>query len=84
MSLRSLVLFTPDGKATPVMMGQWRQRDAAQPIQASAVVLEPDRSAKPWFRGLWAKAFPDRDPLPFGALAERDGTATQRFWDVFE
>lgn len=81
---RSLVLFSPDGKATLELMGQWRQRGGLQPIPQVVEVLEQDRSAKLWFRGLWAKAFPDRQPLPFGPLAERDGRGTAAFWDVFE
>lgn len=83
MTIRSTVLFTPDGKPSPGLFRLWRQQGAAQPLQVNAVLLEQDLSATRFFRGLWQKAFPTRQSLPFGPLGTKAGTATDDFWEVF-
>lgn len=82
MSARNAPLFD-GGKPTLTLRLQWAQKGALQPIVSGLSVLEEDRSATRSFRLLWSKAFPSRDPLPFVALAEKDGRGSQAFWDVF-
>jgi hypothetical protein len=81
MSLRRAVLFEGD-KASLILRLQCAQKGALQPIMASARMLEKDRSATPYMRAWWEKAFPDRERLPFGPIANADGTGTDKFWDV--
>lgn len=83
MSSRSVPLFDREGRPTPFLMAQWRQRSAAQPLYAGTRYLDTGRAGLPVLRGLWAVAFPLRDPLPHAPLANSDGTGTQRWWDVF-
>jgi hypothetical protein len=79
-SLRNAALW--DGRrATPILRGQWVQRAAATPLP-TCELLEQDYTATRHFRGLWATAFPTRDPLPLAPLSNKDGTGTQAFWDV--
>lgn len=84
MSLRSVPLFDRQGRATPYLMAQWRAKGGAQPLQAATVYLDAGKAALPILRGLWSKAFPTRDFLPFAPLVDAEGLPTQRFWDVFE
>lgn len=84
MSIRSVPLFDRQGRATPFLLAQWRAKGAIQPLQAATVYLDAGKAGLPVLRGLWAKAFPDRDFLPFAPLANSDGTGSQRWWDVFE
>mgnify|MGYP000844020998 FL=1 len=81
--MRSLVLFTPEGLGTPQLFGQWRQKGGLRPLQAHAVLIERDRTASVYFQQVWRAAFPGREPMPREAVANRDGTGTDRFWDVF-
>jgi hypothetical protein len=78
--LHRLILWD-DGKPTPLHRAQWVKRGGLQQLRAEVVYLEPDRSAKREFRSLWVKAFPGR-PLPFGALANEDGKATDDYLDA--
>lgn len=82
MSIRSAALF--DGRRpTLTLRLQWAQKGALQPIVSGLDILEQDGSAARSFRLLWSKAFPDREPLPVVALAEKDGRGSSAFWDVF-
>jgi hypothetical protein len=81
MSLRVAILFA-DGKASPILRSQCVQKGALEPL-LTLPLLETDRSATTYFRRWWQAAFPDRDRLPFGPLAEADGRGTVAFWDVF-
>ncbi len=83
MSLRSVPLFDREGRPTPFLMRQWAQRGALQPLYAGTRYLDTGKAGLPVLRGLWAVAFPTRDPLPLAPLANSDGTGTQRWWDVF-
>jgi hypothetical protein len=83
MSLRNAVLFE-DGKPSLVLRLQTAQKGALQPIAQGAVMVEQDRSASRYMRLWWAKAFPNREPLPFGPVATEDGRGSDAFWDVFE
>ena len=80
---RNTVLFTPEGKATPGMLRLWTAKGALQTIAIAAPILEPDRSAKPHFRNLWVLAFPTRDVLPFGPIADKAGIGSDQFWERF-
>ena len=84
MSHRPVVLFTPERKATPLFMAAWRHEGGLQPILSGVELLDENLSAKPTFRGLWRRAFPDKQPLPLGPLANKDGRGSDAFWDVFE
>lgn len=84
MGLRSIPLFDRMGRPTPFLMAQWAKKSALEPLQARIIYLEPDRSANRLLRALWASAFPTRQPLPFGPVADADGTGTDAWWDVFE
>lgn len=82
MSIRRAVLFDGE-KAGRILRLQCAQKGALQPIMAGAGLLEKDRSATPYMRAWWEKAFPTRERLPYGPLANPDGTGTDKFWDVF-
>lgn len=81
--MRAVVLFTPEGLGTPQLFGQWRQKGALRPIQAYAVLIDRQGGASAHFRQAWKAAFPGREPMPLDAVANRDGTGTDAFWDVF-
>jgi hypothetical protein len=82
MTIRNAAMF--DGpRPTLALRMQWAQKGALQPIVSGLDILEQDRSATRSFRLLWAKAFPDREPLPYAALAEKDGKGSIAFWDAF-
>ena len=81
MSSRSNPLFDRAGRPTPFLMAQWRQKGAAQPLQARVGYLGLERAAEPHFRALWRSAFPNRQALPNEPLAERDGRGTDVFWE---
>jgi hypothetical protein len=81
MSARNIPLFDAAGRPTPFLQAQWRQREAAQPLQSRVPHLEADRTATPQFRTLWRVAFPLRQALPKEALADREGRGTDVFWD---
>jgi hypothetical protein len=81
MSKRSIPLFDRQGCPTPFLMAQWRQREAAQPLQSRVAYLQADRTATPSFRTLWRIAFPLRQALPTEPLADREGRGTDVFWD---
>ena len=81
--MRKATLFESDGKASGLLLAQWRRRDPAKPLQARIQLA--DRSGVPttYFEAIWRAAFPDRRPLP-AKVAERDGRGTDEFWDVFQ
>lgn len=83
MSLRDNPLWTPQRTPTPFLLAQWRQREPAEPLQSRTAYLDAAWQATAVFRGLWRVAFPDREPLPSGPLADRRGVGLARFWDVF-
>ena len=83
MTIRLGRLFEADGSATPLMFGLWRQKGALQALRPGVALIEQDRSGTRFFRSLWAVAFPTRDPLPFEAIAEPDGTGSEVFWERF-
>jgi hypothetical protein len=82
MSLRSAPVFDADGKGTPFLFGQWRRKAPLQPIQSGCVLTREGRPTT-YFAALWRAAFPTREPLP-DQIAQKDGTGTARFWDVFD
>lgn len=77
--LHRMILWN-NGRPTPLFRAQWNRLGAAQPLR-DVVCLEPDRSASRHFRGLWEKAFPARDPLPYGPLSTEDGYGTNALLD---
>jgi hypothetical protein len=77
------ILFTPTGKAAPMLLAFWRAREPLQPLQAAVELLNADATGNESFRRAWQGAFPDRDPLPTEPLAERDGRGTEALWTVF-
>jgi hypothetical protein len=83
MSVRALPLFVSDGRGAPLLFAQWVTKGAAQPILSGLRLVDETGFATPGFRSLWAKAFPTRPPLPQGAVARKDGAATDEFWFVF-
>lgn len=83
MSIRSTVLFTPEGRAAEGLFRLWRQQGATQPLQVGARLIEEDRSATRFFRALWGAAFASRDSLPLAPLANPDGTGSDVFWERF-
>lgn len=82
MSIRRAVLFLPTGKGSPLLFAQWRVRTPAVPLQSRAVLIESGQASR-YFRDTWTRAFPSREPLPQGKIAEVDGTGTDAFWKVF-
>lgn len=83
MSLRKLVLFREDGKGTQHFFGQWRRKAPLRPIQSRAVLVDGGLATR-YFRELWTVAFPTRERMPDDPIANKDGTGTDRFWDVFD
>lgn len=80
MSIRSARLFDSDGKGTPLLFGQLRQRMPLQPVQSRAVLVEQGLATR--YFAQWAKAaFPTRDPLPADRIADRLGVGSDRLWD---
>lgn len=80
MSLRNSPLFDREGKGTPLLFAQLRQRVPVEPVQARAVLVE-DGFATRYF-AQWARAaFPSRDPLPADRISDRLGIGSSRFWD---
>jgi hypothetical protein len=82
MSVRSIPLFGPGGVPTRFLVRQWTQRDPLQPLRLLPM-LAKDRTALPVFRAVWTKAFPTRQSLPPGPLADDVGRGTDAFWSVF-
>jgi hypothetical protein len=82
MSIRNVVLFTPGGQATPTLFLQWRMREPAKYIRPAAILVDGGMATR-YFRELWRLAFPDRRDMPLEPVANKDGTGTERFWDVF-
>lgn len=77
------VLFTSEGKPTPLLLAFWRDRAPVVSLQAAGALLASDRTASDLFRSQWRAAFPNREPMPVDAIAERDGRGAVAFWDVF-
>jgi len=82
-SLRNNPLWTAERKPTPFLLAQWRDKAALEPLQSRVAYLDEQRRATPVMRGLWAAAFPSREPLPLEPIADRQGVGSSRFWDVF-
>lgn len=82
MGLRSVRLIDEAGKPTPFFMAQW-QKTATEPLQSRTRYVEPDLTATPLLRALWAKALPSNPHLPSGPLFDADGKGLDVFWDVF-
>lgn len=77
------MLFRPDGFGAPLFFAQWRDRLPRVALQTGAQLVEQDGSATNYLRSTWRAAFPDRSPLPFERVANKDGTGTDLFWQVF-
>lgn len=82
MSIRSAVLFKPNGRGTPLMFARWNARMPLVAIQGGALLVDGGIS-QPYFRRVAASAFPARRALPEKA-ANADGTGTTEFWDWLE
>lgn len=72
-------IYFEDGAATVFLRGQFRAKGALRAIPAGLVCVDADGHATGGFRGLWRVAFPDRSPLPLGAIAFPDGSGTPGF-----
>lgn len=83
MSVRSVPLFTKEGRGTPLMFAQWVRRGPLQPINTALRLVTEEGLPTIEFRGLWVRAFPSRPPLPQGPVARDDGAATDAFWFLF-
>jgi hypothetical protein len=83
MGLHSIRLFNPDGTGTLFLNAQWQAKAALQPFQTRNPLVERDGAATRYFASIWRLAFPDRDPLPYGPIADAEGRGSDRFWDVF-
>lgn len=83
MSLRSSPLFDKDGLGNPLLFGQLRRRMPAQPLQSRAVLVK-DGLATEYFAKWWRVAFPNREQLPKEMIADREGLASDRFWDLLD
>lgn len=83
MGLRSIPLFDRMGRPTGFLMAQWAKKAALDPLQARVSYVDKDRTANRALHGLWASAFPLREPLPQTEIVETDGTGTPLFWDRF-
>ena len=83
MSLRSSPLFDAEGKGAPLLFGQLRRRMPLQPVQSRAVLVDGGM-ASAYFEAWWRSAFPTREPLPKEPIARKDGTGTDRLWDLFD
>jgi hypothetical protein len=79
MSIRSAVLFKPDGRGTPLLFARWNARMPRRPIQAPAILVDGE-IATAWFHDVASAAFPTRKALP-QKCANPDGTGTSEFWD---
>lgn len=75
-------MFLPNGKGSPLLFAQWRTKGAVQPIQSAAILVDGGLATR-YFSSLWSASFPTRNPLPKAPLVNRDGTATDAFWEVF-
>lgn len=81
MSIRKAILFLPNGKGTGLMLAQWKAKSPLTPILASAILTDGGVSTN-YFRTTWSNAFPTRNALP-ERVANKDGTGTTAFWEVF-
>ncbi|MCR5876925.1 hypothetical protein [Phenylobacterium sp. J367] len=82
MSIRSARLFLDGGLPAPLLLAQWRAKGAERALQARTPLVSAGLATNE-FRSVWAVAFPARQPLPSGPLANRDGTGTDLFWEAF-
>lgn len=82
MTIRRAILFLPNGKGSPLFFAQWRNKGAAVALQSKAALVDGGIATR-YFRDLWRAAFPARTPLPLDKIANRDGTGTDAFWEVF-
>lgn len=82
MSLRRNVVFLPNGKGTPFLFGQWRNKAPLKPLQSRNVLVDGGVASR-YFDQLWREAFPSRDRLP-AKVGNPDGTGTDEFWSVFQ
>lgn len=73
--------FLPSGKASVWFIGEWRRKGGLRGLQTAAVYVSNGYATAP-LRGLWRQAFPTRQPLPLGPIANADGTLTQAMRDV--
>jgi len=83
-SVRVNPLWDQEGRPSAFMVRQWVDKGALTSLHSRIAYLTQDRTATPHFRTAWEAAFPDRDPLPKEAIADRAGRGTDRFWDLFE
>jgi hypothetical protein len=82
-TVRSSVLFMRTGKPSPRLLALWKAKATRTPLQASAVLVGADGEASRVFRSIWQAAFGSGAVLPRGTIANKDGTATDDFWDQF-
>lgn len=81
MSLRLSPLFDAEGKGTPLLFGQLRARTPVVPVQARAQLVARG-FATTYLADWWRVAFPNREPLPKEQIADRQGVASDRFWNL--
>lgn len=80
MSIRKASLFDGQGKGTPLLFAQLRQRMPLQPVQSRAVLVDGGFATR--YFAEWARAaFPSRAPLPADRISDRLGVGSDRFWD---
>lgn len=83
LTIRLGVLFLPDGKGSPLLFAQWRNKVPLQPVQSNAALVDGGLATK-YLRDIWAAAFPLRPTMPWEPIANSDGTGTDAFWRVFK
>lgn len=83
MSDQAGVMFSGDGKPTPLLIARWKAKGGLFPLPVGGSLIEEDRSAKPVLRKLWSVSFPARSAMPFGAIAEADGRFTGPMLNVW-
>lgn len=77
------VMFTAQGRPSPYLRQRWKAKGGLQQLQPLAIYVQGGY-AKPCFRSLWAKAFPDKDPIPTDPIAQRSGQFTEHMLAVWD
>lgn len=76
------IYFTPQGRPTRRLLSLWRAKGAQQHLMP-LMQVHKGGYARPGFRSLWSKAFPDRKPIPTDAIATKDGQMTEAMLNVW-
>jgi hypothetical protein len=77
-----MVMFRPEGQATPLLIARWRAKGAVTPLQPDASLLD-GKAGSDYFRSLWRIAFPTRSPLPSEDIATDDLRFTDAMLNVW-